>query len=576
MKKLINSLKKVWPYMKSEKKHIFLYVMISVLSIVINIILPIVSAKVIVNLTENKLVELISIAIVLFIISIIKNLFTYFQTYLDINIYWNSFSKLQKKLNGELLKLQNKSIDSKNTGLFVERLTSDTGRITGFLNVLTENIPEILTGLGIIIAIFIIDIYAFFIVLISIIIRTILENKRSSKVVSKDKEYRLKKEKNNALISEITHGIKDIKMLNSEDNFLDEMTKRVKDIRDVNYNKQDVDRKYILGRNTLSDLFVLLLTLLLAYEVKSEVISISYALVIMNYSVSIPNFISSIGGLLDRIKDFNLSVERAFSILNDKEFDKEKFGNIHIDAIKGEFEFKNVNFSYDDIPVIKDMSFKVNPNETIAFVGKSGSGKSTIFNLLCKMYDINDGEILLDGINLNDLDKESIRGNITVINQNPYIFNMSLRDNFNIVKKGLTEEEMINACKMACIHDFINTLPDKYDTIIGEGGVNLSGGQKQRIAIARALIQDTKIILFDEATSALDNETQSKIQEAIDNMKDKYTIMIIAHRLSTIKNVDRILFVNDGKIEASGTHNNLIKKCSNYKKLYENEIISND
>lgn len=576
MKKLINSLKKVWPYMKSEKKHIFMYVMISVLSIVINIILPIVSAKVIVNLTENKLVELISIAIVLFIISIIKNLFTYFQTYLDINIYWNSFSKLQKKLNGELLKLQNKSIDSKNTGLFVERLTSDTGRITGFLNVLTENIPEILTGLGIIIAILIIDIYAFFIVLISIIVRTILENKRSSKVISKDKEYRLKKEKNNALISEITHGIKDIKMLNSEDNFLDEMTKRVKDIRDVNYNKQDVDRKYILGRNTLSDLFVLLLTLLLAYEIKSEVISISYALVIMNYSVSIPNFISSIGGLLDRIKDFNLSVERAFSILNDKEFDKEKFGNIHIDAIKGEFEFKNVNFSYDDIPVIKDMSFKVNPNETIAFVGKSGSGKSTIFNLLCKMYDINDGEILLDGINLNDLDKESIRGNITVINQNPYIFNMSLRDNFNIVKKGLTEEEMINACKMAFIHDFINTLPDKYDTIIGEGGVNLSGGQKQRIAIARALIQDTKIILFDEATSALDNETQSKIQEAIDNMKDKYTIMIIAHRLSTIKNVDRILFVNDGKIEASGTHNNLIKKCSNYKKLYENEIISND
>ena len=251
MKKLINSLKKVWPYMKSEKKHIFMYVMISVLSIVINIILPIVSAKVIVNLTENKLVELISIAIVLFIISIIKNLFTYFQTYLDINIYWNSFSKLQKKLNGELLKLQNKSIDSKNTGLFVERLTSDTGRITGFLNVLTENIPEILTGLGIIIAILIIDIYAFFIVLISIIIRTILENKRSSKVISKDKEYRLKKEKNNALISEITHGIKDIKMLNSEDNFLDEMTKRVKDIRDVNYNKQDVDRKYILGRKNI-------------------------------------------------------------------------------------------------------------------------------------------------------------------------------------------------------------------------------------------------------------------------------------------------------------------------------------
>ena len=576
MKKLKNSLRKIWPYMKSEKKHIFMYVVISILSIVINIILPIASAKVIVSLTENKLEELIYISIILFLISIIKNLFSYFQTYLDINIYWNSYSRLQKKLNEELLKLQNKTIDSKNTGLFIERLTSDTGKITGFFNVLTENIPEILTGLGIIISIFVIDRYAFVIILSSIIIRTILENKRASKVVSKDKQYRLKKEKNNALISEITRGIKDIKMLNSEENFLSEMTRRVKDIRDVNYNKQDIDRRYILGRNILSNLFILILTLSLAFEIKNDMLTISYALVIINYSTNIPNFIVSIGGLLDRIKDFNLSVERAFSILNDKEFSKEDFGNVHINKIKGDFEFKNVDFSYDDIKVIKNMNFKINKNETIAFVGKSGSGKSTIFNLICKMYNVDNGEILLDGYNINELDKESIRGNVTVINQNPYIFNMSLRDNFNIVKKGLTEIEMINACKMACIHDFINTLPNKYDTIIGEGGVNLSGGQKQRIAIARALIQNTKIILFDEATSALDNETQSKIQEAIDNMKDKYTIMIIAHRLSTIKNADRILFVNNGKIEAEGTHNELLKKCINYKKLYETEIKSNN
>lgn len=262
--------------------------------------------------------------------------------------------------------------------------------------------------------------------------------------------------------------------------------------------------------------------------------------------------------------------------MDDKLFKKEKFGNKHIDNIEGNFEFKNVTFSYGNDNVLEDINFKINSNETVAFVGKSGSGKSTIFNLLCKMYTVNKGTISVDGIDINELDKDSIRSNITVINQNPYIFNMSLRDNFKMVKENLTENEMIESCKLACLNDFIMTLPNGYDTIIGEGGVNLSGGEKQRVAIARALIQKTKIILFDEATSALDNETQSKIQEAINNMKKDYTIMIIAHRLSTIKNVDRILFINNKKIKAQGTHEELMKECKEYKQLYEKEIIQKE
>ncbi len=248
-------------------------------------------------------------------------------------------------------------------------------------------------------------------------------------------------------------------------------------------------------------------------------------------------------------------------------------GNVHIDKIKGDFEFKNVSFKYGDKKVLDNLNFKINANETVAFVGKSGAGKTTIFNLLCKMYDIKDGMITIDGIDIKELDKDSIRGNITIISQNPYIFNMSIKDNLRLVKSNLTKKEMIEACKIACLDDFINELPDKYDTIIGEGGVNLSGGQKQRLAIARALVQKTEIILFDEATSALDNETQDKIQNAIDNMKNEYTILIIAHRLSTIKNANRILYLDDGKIEAEGTHNELLKNCKKYKNLYESEIL---
>ena len=209
----------------------------------------------------------------------------------------------------------------------------------------------------------------------------------------------------------------------------------------------------------------------------------------------------------------------------------------------------------------------------IGIVGKSGAGKTTIFNLLCKMYSVESGEILIENENIEKLDEESIRGNITIISQNPYIFNLSIRDNLKLVKENLTEEEMIEACKIACLDNFIETLPNKYDTVLGEGGIILSGGQKQRLAIARAFVQKTKIILFDEATSSLDNETQTEIQKAISNLKDNYTILIIAHRLSTIVNCDKIMLLEDGRIVDEGNHKELLSRNITYQTLYKTEII---
>ena len=299
------------------------------------------------------------------------------------------------------------------------------------------------------------------------------------------------------------------------------------------------------------------------------------ALVVYNYANSLGSSTNTLDQIFELIRDFNLSSERIKEIMDDNKFKKEKFGTKHLKKVKGNFEFENVSFGYNDKLILKDLSFKIKENETVAFVGKSGAGKTTIFNLLCKMYDINEGTITIDGININDLDKDSIRGNITIISQNPYIFNMSIKDNLRLVKKDLTDKEMIKACEIACLDEFINELPDKYETIIGEGGVNLSGGQKQRLAIARALVQKTEIILFDEATSALDNITQEKITNALNNMKNEYTILIIAHRLSTIQNADRILYIEDGKIQKEGTHKYLLKNCKEYKELYETEIKNN-
>ena len=207
----------------------------------------------------------------------------------------------------------------------------------------------------------------------------------------------------------------------------------------------------------------------------------------------------------------------------------------------------------------------------MAIVGRSGNGKTTLFNLLLRYFDASDGKITIDGVDIRDLTEKSLRNNISVIRQNPFIFNLTILDNFKLVKEDVTLEEVRKYCKKAYIDDYIMSLPNKYNTVIGEGGINLSGGQKQRLAIARTLLLNTKIILFDEATSALDNESQEYIKKTIDNLVKDHTIIIIAHRLSTIIDADIINVIDKGKLSASGTHKELLEKSSVYKDLYSSE-----
>lgn len=574
MKKTIENLKKVFQISGEYRKYFIGIIFTSIVQMIVGIVLPLYTAKQIVLFSENVYEELILASVMVLVVSLINEINNFIMGIACRRFRMGTIKNIQMKLGTEILKIREQDIQTNGTGTFIERLTHDTEMMADMFTHGTGYIAKTLMNVGIFIAVFIINKYVFIFYLVVALILTAVHLLRTNKMGKLDIIYRKQKDKVSSLVGELVRGGKDLKMLSAKKIFLDKLFTEIKEKNVKDYDKRFVDILYLLVVRILSDVFVFGLVLLLICLIKNNILSVSVAVALFTYKTNImSNFMDNISLLLDETKNFNVSTDRVFAVIENKEFRQEKFNDGHLKKVEGNFEFQNVSFAYDNYKVIKNMSFKINSGETVAFVGKSGAGKSTIFNLLGKLYDIDEGKILIDGVDINTLDEDSIRGNITIISQNPYIFNMSIKDNFKLVKENIKDEEIIESLKLSCLYDFVKSLPDGLDTIIGEGGTNLSGGQRQRLAIARALVQKTKIILFDEATSALDNETQRDIQTAIDNLKGKYTILIIAHRLSTIKNSDRILLIENGHVCAEGSHQQLLKNNSTYQKLYESEIV---
>lgn len=251
--------------------------------------------------------------------------------------------------------------------------------------------------------------------------------------------------------------------------------------------------------------------------------------------------------------------QRTFELL-DEDIQVESANPIHRGRLSGAIEFKNVTFGYDPyFPVINDVSFKVEPGEMIGLVGHSGAGKTTLVNLLCRFYDVTRGAVLIDGVDIRDLSLEEVRQQIGMVLQTPFLFRGTLAENIAYGKPDASYTEIIRAAKAANAHDFITAMPESYDTIVGEGGSGLSGGERQRISIARAILHNPRILILDEATSSVDTDTERQIQEALDELVKGRTTIAIAHRLSTLYNADRILVMDQGKLEEQGSPNQLME-----------------
>lgn len=305
-------------------------------------------------------------------------------------------------------------------------------------------------------------------------------------------------------------------------------------------------------------------------EVLGKTLTIGSLIAIYAYIARLYDPIGTLVDLNISLQTTLVSVDRVFAILNRKPKVSEKPGALSLEKVRGEIELSGVSFEYErGKPVLKDISFKAGPGEVLGVVGPTGSGKSTVVQLLARLYDPTKGAVRLDGHDLRDLSLETVRGSIGLVTQDVILFDTSIRENISYGKAGATQEEIERAAIAAGMHDFIASLPEGYDTIVGERGAMLSGGEKQRVAIARVLLKDPKIIIFDEATSALDTETEMRIQAAIQVISGGRTVILISHRLSAVKDAGRLLVLGDGAIAEQGTFTELLEKRGVFYRSYE-------
>ena len=376
----------------------------------------------------------------------------------------------------------------------------------------------------------------------------------------------------NGFIEEMITGTKTIKAYSKEDKILEVFD---------DYNNMAVDAAYKAeyygfmtgpGVNFINNLSLSMVCVFGAILNISGGISLGNLASFVTYSRRFSGPINEVANIFVDLQTALAASERVFGLIDSKPEMEDSLDAVEVDSV-GNVEFKNVIFGYNpDKMIIKDLSFKANSGQVIAIVGPTGAGKTTIVNLLMRFYDINSGSILVDGVDIRDIKRDSLRKNYAMVLQDTWLFEASVYENLSYGAPGVSMEKVIEACKEAKIHNFIMHLPDGYDTILTEGGTNISKGQKQLLTIARAMILDSKMLILDEATSNIDTRTESKINEAVRKLMKNKTCFIIAHRLSTIKNADLILVVKDGNIIEQGNHFELLDKGGFYSELYNSQF----
>ena len=576
--------KKLLKYLSDYKISLIIVLLFSILATTFSIIGPKLLGKTITELS-NGFIRKISntggidfekitqMLITLLILYLVSALCTFIQGFIMTKISQKTTYKLRKEISEKIKKLPMSYFDKKTNGETLSLVTNDVDTLSQNMDQsITQLITNLITVIGIIIMMLSINklmtLIALSVIPISLIfVGTIV--KHSQKHFKNQQNYLADI---NGTVEEMYSGQNIIKAFNAENYMLKKFNKQNEKLYDASWKSNFLSGLMHPIMAFIGNLGYVIISIIGGYFTIKGKIQIGDIQSFITYTKNFTHPITQLAQISNMLQAMMASAERIFEFLEEKEEQEKETENIDITKIKGSVEFKNVKFGYDENIIIKNFNAKVKPGQKIAIVGPTGAGKTTIVKLLMRFYDLNEGEILLDGININKYKKEEFKKLFGMVLQDTWVFSGTIMENIRYGRLNATDEEVKKASISAHAHHFIKTLPDGYNMVLNEETNNISAGQIQLLTIARAMLRNPKVLILDEATSNVDTRTEVLIQQAMDELIKNRTTFIIAHRLSTIKNADLILVMKDGDIIETGNHEELLKQNGFYKTLYNSQF----
>ena len=544
------------------------YIVINILSTFFykgfSILLPLIASLIIKYLTLNDAKMTYNFLIIFFIVYILYNL----SLYVNYKIYGFNmnycYDKMTKKVLNKLVSVDNNFTRYISKGRIMNSINSDIINI-GDMN---DEISKLLMGIIQVIAVLIIvacyNIYLSLILIVFSIIYIIISNKTDRKINYYHTKVQIQDDKYSSLLAQITSGLQEIKTFN----MLPKLLIKLKNIQNRFSKYYSIKRDYYVIRDNdikvITYVFRYLLYLCLIYLMVIGKADVSVLVLMISYHEYLITYINDFISSTSTIREVNTAVNRVNDILEYNSHNV-KVGNLDTKDIYGMIEFRDVTFKIKNKEILHNINLKIDHNEVVAIVGEAGSGKTMLLNLILRLFSPTSGKILLDNTNILDFSKDAYSSLVSIVNQKPFIFNMSIRKNLDFVDENIKNQ--IEACKKAGIHDFIETLPDGYNTILRENGSNISGGQKQMISIVRTILSKSEVILLDDITTSLDPDTAKLVPRLINELKKDHTIIMVTKKPDLMRKADRIVVLDNGKISAVGNHKQLVEKSEIYRML---------
>lgn len=568
-------------FLKPRKYQLLFVAIAAVFSTLFNVISPKIlgdaTTSIFASVTSKSAIDfnfLTKILLTLLGLYVISALFAYLQQYIMAGVSQRTTAELRQAVNEKLTRLPLRYHDQHSHGDLLSRVINDIDNINNSIQqALSQIITSVITIIGTIIMMLVLSPLLTLVVLVTFplsgFVVKFITSFSQKHFVNQQKELG----NVNGHIEEMFSGHQVVKAFGHEEAAIEKFDEVNNRLYESGWKAQFISGIMMPLMTFVGNLGYVFVSIVGGIRVISGKIQLGDVQAFIQYSQQLTQPMAQVASIANMIQTALASAERVFALLDEEEEKLEEPANINLQQLEGQITFEHVRFGYDQAkPVIKDLNLEVASGETIAIVGPTGAGKTTIINLLMKFYELDHGQIRIDGKSLSDLSREQVRSMFAMVLQDTWLFNGTIRENIAYGREGVTMEEIIAAAKSAYADDFIRTLPEGYDTILGEDASNISQGQRQLITIARAILADPKILILDEATSSVDTRTEMNIQRAMNELMVGRTSFVIAHRLSTIRDADMILVMNEGDIIEKGSHEQLLAEDGFYADLYRSQF----